>query len=345
MRAKRVRSSIASTKRWIKSAWALCHSSVRSFCMRLRKLSYSAASRRYRSLSCASSASRRVTAPSGGSTRAPEAAASGVWLDGVSCSERSGSGCVSLSSIVGGPDSQSPCRPTSAVLTGFSVDHIQNSLPGNKIAGRYLLRHERQDVPHDALPLRIVQDLMIHLRIPPDLHRSLEPVGEGAGEVAIHDAVFAGQQEQQRGLDAVRVGGDGALRPLDLAPRAGRHDAVHARVFGVGAIHRGIAAQMLGIDARADRKGRPEVGEQPRADELPEGRPKGEAEPRAADYAGGDRVARLRLQVTQRDQAAERQPEDDLRAGSPRPHDAPERLQVAQQLAEAGQMPPPPARP
>src|SRR5207253_9354563 len=72
------------------------------------------------------------------------------------------------------------------------------------------------------------------------------------------------------------------------------------------------------------------------ADEtFPGGRPERQPEPRRNDDGTGDGVARLGLQVAEGHQPAERGAEQQLRAVGPEADDATERLEVAQQLAEA----------
>src|SRR5437879_7209640 len=117
-----------------------------------------------------------------------------------------------------GPRSQADGTLTSRRLSelrmpNMRVDELQ-----------HLLKH--------TLPLRVVQNLVIHLGIPANLHRALESVGERSPEMRVRDAVFAREQEQQRGLDALAVGDDGSLSPLDLAPPARRHQV------GSGSRHR-----------------------------------------------------------------------------------------------------------
>src|SRR5206468_3637228 len=73
-------------------------------------------------------------------------------------------------------------------------------------------------------------------------------------------------------------------------------------------------------------------------------RPERESEPGAGDHRAGDRVARLGLEVTQAYEPAEGDPQQHLGALGADAHDAAERLQIAEQLAEARQMSGPPAR-
>src|SRR2546430_1795461 len=73
-------------------------------------------------------------------------------------------------------------------------------------------------------------------------------------------------------------------------------------------------------------------------EELPGWRPEREPEPWRDDHGTGDRVARLGLQVAQGYEPAERGAEQQLGAVGPEADDAAERLEVAQQLAEARQM-------
>ena len=51
-----------------------------------------------------------------------------------------------------------------------------------------------QHLLEHTLPLRVVQNLVIHLGIPPNLHRALEAVGERSSEVRVRDAIFADGQ-------------------------------------------------------------------------------------------------------------------------------------------------------
>ena len=151
----------------------------------------------------------------------------------------------------------------------------------------------------------------------------------------VHDAILARQQKQQRRLDAIPVRDDGALGPLDLAPRPRRHHGVHGGIFGVGLIHRWIAAEGVRIEPCGNRQGRPQVREDTAPDELPRRGPEREPEPGAGDHRAGDRVARLGLEVAQAYEPAEGNPEQHLGALGADADDAPERLQVPQQLAEA----------
>src|SRR5207244_1193432 len=125
------------------------------------------------------------------------------------------------------------------------------------------------------------------------------------------------------------------LRPLDLAPRARRHDPVDRRVGGVGLVHRGVAAQDIGVDAGGDRQCGPQVREHPPREELPERRPEREAEPRRHHDGAADRIARLRFQITQCHEPAEGDAEQHLRSFGAEPHHPAECLEVAEQLAEA----------
>src|SRR5206468_1963691 len=134
--ANRARSSSASTRRCTTSVWALAHTSARSFAVRLRKLSYSAASRRYLSFSSANSLSHTKLAARTARVN-------------------------------------SPAHPRSA--RDVAVD-------------------ERYAVSQRLLALRVVEDLVVHLRIPPHLDRTAQPVGERAGQVRVHHAVLAREQ-------------------------------------------------------------------------------------------------------------------------------------------------------
>src|SRR5205814_395168 len=197
---------------------------------------------------------------------------------------------------------------------------------------------ESQDVAHGALPLRVVQDFVIHLRIPAHLGCAREAIREGASEVRVYDAVFTREQQQEGAFDALGVGDDGPLRPLDLAPRAGRYHVVDRRIFAVRLVHRRIAAELLGIEAQRHGEGRPQVLQHPARHPRPRGRLERGSEPRAADHGRGDRIARLGLEVAQRDEPPESQAEQQLAPVGAEPHGAPERLQVAEQLAEPRQV-------
>src|SRR5213592_4508780 len=205
--AKRARSSSASTRRCIRSACARCHRSVRSLTERFLKLSYSAASRRYLSFSSASSPSRRTTASSGSSPSAPSGAGAGGSTAPGCCA---GCGCSALCFMGFRFTKQSLCRPRRAVVTGNSLSHTKlaartarvNS-PAHPRSARDVAVDERYAVSQRLLALRVVEDLVVHLRIPPHLDRTAQPVGERAGQVRVHHAVLAREQERQGRLDAV----------------------------------------------------------------------------------------------------------------------------------------------
>ena len=110
---------------------------------------------------------------------------------------------------------------------------------------------------------------------------------------------------------------------------------MHGGIFGVGLIHRWIAAEGVRIEPGGNRQGRPQVREDAAPDELPRRGPEREPEPWARDHRAGDRVARLGLEVPQAYEPAEGDPEQHLGALGADADDAPERLQVPQQLAEA----------
>src|SRR5207245_11792203 len=219
------------------SAWALPHTSARSFALRLRKLSYSAARRRYLSFSSASSPSRRATASSGSSTSAPSEAAGGAGGAGGCAGPGCCAGCgCSVWCFMGFRlTKQSLCRSRRAVVTGNSLSHTKlaartarvNSSARRRVEARDVPVDERDDVRQRLLAFRIVEDFVIHLGIPAYLDRTPKSVGERAGEVRVHHPVLACEQEQERRLDAVAVGRHGALGPLDLAPRARRHHLMH----------------------------------------------------------------------------------------------------------------------
>src|SRR5213596_293928 len=101
---------------------------------------------------------------------------------------------------------------------------------------------------------------------------------------------------------------------------------------------------MLGIQAQRYGERRPHVREHSTREPLPGGRTKREAEPGAADDGGRDRVARLRLQVAQCHEPPERNPQQQLRPISAEPDGPPERLEIAEQLAEPRQVSAAPAR-
>src|SRR2546422_8196760 len=79
----------------------------------------------------------------------------------------------------------------------------------------------------------------------------------------------------------------------------------------------------------------PQIGKHAADETFPGGRPERQPEPRRHDDGTGDGVARLGLQVAEGHQPAERGAEQQLRAVGPEADDATERLEVAQQLAEA----------
>src|SRR5256885_5928225 len=197
---------------------------------------------------------------------------------------------------------------------------------------------ESQDVAHGALPLRVVQDFVIHLRIPAHLGCAREAIREGAPEVRVYDAVFTREQQQEGAFDPLCVGDDGPLRPLDLAPRAGRYHVVDRRILAVRLVHRRITAELLGIEAQRHAERRPQVLQDPPGDPRPRRRLERESEPRAAGHRGSDRIAGLRLEVAQCHEPAKSQAEQDLAPLGAEPHGAAERLQVAEQLAEPRQV-------
>src|ERR1051325_2020598 len=235
------------------------------------------------------------------------------------------------------------CRPWSYVSLASDVPPQVRRF-GTKVS--YYLeppRQKRYQVTEHLVDLRVVQHLVVHLRVPADPHAALQAVGERARLMRVHHAVLARQQKQQRRFDAIPVRHHGPLGPLDLAPRPRRHHAVHGCVLGVRLIHGRIPAQRVGIESRGNRQGRPQVREDAPADEFPRRRPKREPEPGPGDHRTGDRVARLGLEVAQRHEPSEREPEQHLGALGADAHHATERLQVAEQLAEAGQMSGPPS--
>src|SRR5207253_6800900 len=101
-------------------------------------------------------------------------------------------------------------------------------------------------------------------------------------------------------------------------------------------------AQGIGYEPGGDRERRPQIREDAAGDELPRGGPEREPKPGTGDHRAGDRVARLRFQVAQRHEPSERDSQQHLRALGTEAYDAAERLQVAEQLAEARQMSGPP---
>src|SRR5437879_13072584 len=79
-------------------------------------------------------------------------------------------------------------------------------------------RQKRYQVTEHLVALRVVQHLVVHLRVPADPHAALQAVGERARLVGVYDAVLARQQTQQRRFDAIAVRHYGPLRPLAPAP-------------------------------------------------------------------------------------------------------------------------------
>src|SRR5205085_2565165 len=105
--------------------------------------------------------------------------------------------------------------PVSAVLALSSLTYLEPP------------RQKRYQVTEHLVALRVVQYLMVHLRIPANPYAALQAVRERARLMRVHNAILARQQKQQRRLDAIPVRDDGALGPLDLAPRPRRHHGVH----------------------------------------------------------------------------------------------------------------------
>src|SRR2546429_9460767 len=95
------------------------------------------------------------------------------------------------------------------------------------------------------------------------------------------------------------------------------------------------ATEGVGLQPGGDRERGPQIGKHAADETFPRGRPERQPEPRRNDDGTGDGVARLGLQVAEGHQPAERGAEQQLRAVGPEADDAPERLEVAQQLAEA----------
>src|SRR5947207_1345190 len=305
--AKRARSSSASTRRSTRSACAFSHASVRSLSARLRKLSYSAASRRYLSLRSATSRSSRATASSGGSSNAPPPPPPDPW--GCAASAPAACGCLSLSSMV----LRFFSNRCAACVRRF----------GTKLS--YYLEPPSQkshQVAEHLVALRVVQHLVVHLRVPADPHAALQPVGERARLMRVYHAILPCQQKQQRRLDAIAVRHHGPLGPLDLTPRTRCHHPLHVCILGVRLIQGRIPAQRVGIESRGNRQGGPQVREDAAADELPCRRSKREPEPGPGDHRTGDRAARLRLEVAQRHEPPAREPEQHRRAPGANGHHA-----------------------
>src|SRR5207302_11431314 len=79
-----------------------------------------------------------------------------------------------------------------------------NSAASGELRAVELRVDESQEICDGPLPLRIVQDFVIHLRVPAHFRRALEAIGEGAPEVRVHDAVFTREQEQEGAFDPLR---------------------------------------------------------------------------------------------------------------------------------------------
>src|SRR5439155_4987507 len=196
--------------------------------------------------------SRRATASSAGSTSAPPSApaAGGSGTLGSGPSGRSTGSPASSWCFMGFRfTKQSACRSARVVLAesvpvtgGLSSwfkklavrtarVNSDSSVRTGELRGVELRVDESQDVAHGALPLRVVQDFVIHLRVPAHLGCAREAIREGAPEVRVYDAVFTREQQQEGAFDPLGVGDDGPLRPLDLAPRAGRYHVVDRRIL------------------------------------------------------------------------------------------------------------------
>src|SRR5258705_8176104 len=171
------------------------------------------------------------------------------------------------------------------------------------------------DIPDDALALGIVQDLVIHLRIPVLLWCGcpLQAVGERTRQVRVYHAVLPRQQEEQGTVDPVPVRGDGVLGPADFRPGARRHEVVAGGIGGPPGVHSLVARQLIGIDPRADAQRRPYAREDAGGQPLPPGGPVGHPRPGARDDGGGRPGSRVRLRGRQHAEAAERMAQQHLR--------------------------------
>src|SRR5260370_27792273 len=79
---------------------------------------------------------------------------------------------------------------------------------------------ERENVVQHSLALRVVQDVVVHLGIPPHLDRRLERARKPARQMRVREVVVAGEQKQERRFDAPGIGGHRPLRPPQPAPPA-----------------------------------------------------------------------------------------------------------------------------
>src|SRR5438128_1699029 len=135
---------------------------------------------------CDPSPDRRRAAPSSGSSpSAPSGAGAGGSTAPGCCA---GCGCSALCFIGFRFTKQSLCRPRRAVVTGNSLSHTKLAARTARVnsparRARDVAVDERHDVSQRLLALRVVEDLVVHLRIPPHLDRTAQPVGERAGHV------------------------------------------------------------------------------------------------------------------------------------------------------------------
>src|SRR5207247_1676358 len=209
--ANRARSSSASTRRCTTSVWALAHTSARSFAVRLRKLSYSAASRRYLSFSSANSPSRRATASSGSSTSAPSGAGAGGSTAPGCCA---GCGCSALCFMGFRFTKQSPSRPRRAVVTANSLSPHKLAPSTAGLAPLALAPRARR---HHVMHACALAEGPVHrgiaaqaLRVDVGRNGGGGPqVGEHAGEHELPDRRY-GREAEPRRADHGR--GDGIAR-------------------------------------------------------------------------------------------------------------------------------------
>src|SRR6266550_9231156 len=283
MCAKRDRSSNASASRDTSSACARAHVSARSLIVRLRKLSYSAASRRCRSFQTSTSDTSVGGAPdatgaadaagvSGGSPVSGSSEGTGGWW---------GRGCLLVIREL------SVWQQDTRRQFVWKAPRVPHLSPARIAIRATICRNEMRHVRHHAWHS---EQLMRELRVPVELRTRREIVGEAPGDRGVDHPILACKQEQQRTLDALSVRQDCVLRPLQLGPRAGCHVAASG----------------------SRRQHRPQIGE-PRGNAFPRGGSPAPREPGTRDDGGRGRLARLSFEVAQHDQAAETLANQDLR--------------------------------
>src|SRR5712692_10210705 len=122
------------------------------------------------------------------------------------------------------------------------------------------------------------------------------------------------------------------------ASRNSTGHAMRGRITLVCLVHGGVATQVVEIQVDGEGQRGPEIGQQTRGDPLPRGRRARESEPGRGDHRGRHGVAGLGFEIAQCHEAAEGVTEQRLGPVHTAAHLASKRLEVSQQLAEAGQV-------